>query len=522
MYKRALISVSNKEGIIPFAEQLIKRGFSIVSSGGTAKTLSSHGIAVTKVADVTGAPEILGGRVKTLHPKIHGGILGRPGLAEDDADMNAEGIEAFGLVVVNLYPFAQTLLNQADKDTIIENIDIGGPAMVRAAAKNHHHVAIVVDPNDYNDLLEAFDQSQGNINQALRTKLARKAFAHTAAYDSMVAQWFAKELQEVHGETVNISGELVQPLRYGENPHQEAAFYRNPLSHSGLAHAKQLHGKELSYNNINDADGAWALLEDIRDMAPFACAIIKHAQPCGAALGENPLEAFSMALRSDPVSAFGGIIALSGQVDGPTAEAIGELFAEIVMADGFDENALSILQQKKNLRLLVMPPSDQKATMQFKTVSGGFLVQSADTTRITERDLTCKTSDEAAQQDLTDLAFAFRVVKHVTSNGIVLVRDRATVGIGGGQTNRVDAVDLAIRRAQKASELANHETSFAQGACLASDAFFPFPDNIERLAEAGVKTVVQPVGSMRDQEVFARAEELGVTIYAAPSRHFKH
>ena len=338
----------------------------------------------------------------------------------------------------------------------------------------------------------------------------------------MVAQWFAKELQEVHGETVNISGELVQTLRYGENPHQEAAFYRNPLSHSGLAHAKQLHGKELSYNNINDADGAWALLEDIRDMAPFACAIIKHAQPCGAALGENPLEAFSMALRSDPVSAFGGIIALSGQVDGPTAEAIGELFAEIVMADGFDENALSILQQKKNLRLLVMPPSDQKATMQFKTVSGGFLVQSADTIRITERDLTCETSNEAAQQDLTNLAFAFRVVKHVTSNGIVLVRDHATVGIGGGQTNRVDAVDLAIRRAQKASELANHETSFAQGACLASDAFFPFPDNIERLAEAGVKTVVQPVGSMRDQEVFARAEELGVTIYAAPSRHFKH
>lgn len=520
MIKRALISVSNKQGLLPFAKSLVARGVEIVSSGGTSSTIAGAGLPVTKVADVTNAPEILGGRVKTLHPKIHGGILGRPGLASDDADMEAQGITPFGLVVVNLYPFAETLLKGADIKEAIENIDIGGPAMVRASAKNHEHVVIIVDPADYDDVIAGLDENA--LDLGLRRKLARKAFAHTAQYDSLIARWLGGVTDDAHPEAMSITGNLAQELRYGENPHQKAAFYADPLATSGLPKAQQHQGKELSYNNINDADAAWALVEDLRDLGPHASAIIKHAQPCGAAIGQSPKQAFDKALRSDPVSAFGGIIAMTGVVDEAAASAMAELFAEVVMADGFTKEALDIFAGKKNLRVLTMPRATDLPHAKIKSVSGGFLVQSADMARINNHDLEVKAGTNDDEAALADLVFGFRVVKHVTSNGIVLARDGATVGIGGGQTNRVDAVDLAVRRADKSAQIAGEPTSFAKGARLASDAFFPFPDNIERLAEAGVTHVVQPTGSMRDEQVFAKAAECGVTIYGAPSRHFKH
>ncbi len=520
MITRALISVSNKQGLLPFAKSLVERGVEIVSSGGTSSAIAEAGLPVTKVADVTNAPEILGGRVKTLHPKIHGGILARPGLASDDADMEAQGIIPFGLVVVNLYPFAETLRKGAGISEAIENIDIGGPAMVRASAKNHEHVGIIVDPADYDQVLAAMDGDSFDLS--LRRHLARKAFAHTAQYDSLIARWLGGVTEDAHPEAMSITGNLAQELRYGENPHQDAAFYADPLASSGLAKARQHQGKELSYNNINDADAAWALVEDLRDLGPHAAAIIKHAQPCGAAIGENSKEAFDKALRSDPVSAFGGIIAMTGIIDGIAAAAMAELFAEVVMADGFTEEALDIFGTKKNLRVLTMPAATDAPLPKIKSVAGGFLLQSADMARITSSDLALKAGSDVDEDAISDLVFGFRVVKHVTSNGIVLARDGATVGIGGGQTNRVDAVDLAVRRADKSAELAGQPTSFAKGARLASDAFFPFPDNIERLAEAGVTHVVQPTGSMRDDQVFAKASECGVTILGAPSRHFKH
>ncbi len=523
--RRALISVSDKTGLTELGRQLAARGIEILSTGGSAKALMEAGVEVTEVSQHTGFPEIMDGRVKTLHPKIHGGILARRDLESHSEAMAAQEIDPIDLVVVNLYPFTQTVASGADFATCVENIDIGGPAMLRAAAKNHDWVTVVTDPADYHLLLAELTKHEGATTKALRRRLAGKVYAHTAAYDSAIANWLAEQRGETLPESLLISGRRLQSLRYGENPHQEAAFYAalsGPVApRPGVAAATQVQGKELSYNNLNDTDAAFELAAEFE--AP-AIAIIKHANPCGVAEAASLHEAYRRALACDPVSAYGGIVAANRPLDEPTAAEIAELFVEVVIAPGADEAAKAVFARKKNLRLLLTEglPDPAAAGLTIKALSGGYLVQGRDAGRIGLADLRVVTKRQPSSEELADLIFAFRVAKHVKSNTIVYAKDGATVGIGAGQMSRVDAARIAARKSRDAAEAAGETASRTQGSAVASDAFFPFADGLLVAVEAGATSVIQPGGSIRDDEVIAAADEAGLAMAFTGMRHFRH
>ena len=522
---RALISVSDKSGLTDFAGFLAGRGIQVLSTGGSARALLEAGLAVTEVSEYTGFPEIMGGRVKTLHPKIHGGILGRRDVDDDLAAMGTQNIAPIDLVVVNLYPFGETVASGADAEACIENIDIGGPALLRAAAKNHRWVTAVTSPADYPEVMEAMAGNDGATSLALRQRLAAKVYAHTAAYDSAVANWMAGAQGESLPETLLIAGHRRQSLRYGENPHQDAAFYSagsGPVgARPGVASARQVQGKALSYNNLNDTDAAFELAAEFE---PPAIAIIKHANPSGVAVADSLRIAYDRALACDPVSAYGGIIAANRALDGPTAEAIAELFAEVVIAPDANPVAREVLAQKKNLRLLLTGamPDPTAPGMTLKSVAGGYLVQGRDAGRADRDALKTVTKRPPSERELADLTFAFRVAKHVKSNTIVYAKDGATVGIGAGQMSRVDAARIAAIKSREAAEAAGEPGSRTLGSVVASDAFFPFADGLLAAAEAGVTAVIQPGGSVRDDEVIAAADEAGLAMVFTGVRHFRH
>ena len=516
---RALLSVSDKTGLVEFGRFLAERGVEILSTGGSAKALREAGIAVTEVAEATGFPEIMDGRVKTLHPAIHGGILARRDLESHRQAMRDHGIAGIDLVAVNLYPFRETLASGADRETCVENIDIGGPAMVRAAAKNHAFVAIVTSPGDYTEVMREMDAEAGKTSLALRRRLAAKAYAHTAAYDAAIAGWMAREEGDPFPATFALGAERAQSLRYGENPHQQAAFYRSGEPRPGVATATQLQGKELSYNNLNDTDAAFELVAEFDPAEAPAIAIIKHANPCGVALGATLADAYERALACDPVSAFGGIIASNAPLDAATAEKLAEVFAEVVIAPEVEDGAKQILAAKKNLRLLVTGglPNPAAEGMLVKALSGGLLLQGRDNGRIDVERLEVVTERKPSDQELADMLFAFRVAKHVKSNAIVYVKESRTVGIGAGQMSRVDSSRIA---AWKAKETGGPDA--AKGVVVASDAFFPFADGLLAAVEAGATAVIQPGGSMRDEEVIAAADEAGLAMVFTGLRHFRH
>ncbi|PKU23536.1 bifunctional phosphoribosylaminoimidazolecarboxamide formyltransferase/IMP cyclohydrolase [Telmatospirillum siberiense] len=519
--RRALISVSDKTGLIDFAKFLVARGVELLSTGGSAKALRDAGLPVIEVSDHTGFPEMLDGRVKTLHPKIHGGILGIRGNASHEAAMAAHGIAPIDLVVVNLYPFEATVAKGAPFEDCIENIDIGGPALIRAAAKNHDHVAVVVDVADYQAVRDEMTETGGATTKALRRRLAATAYARTGAYDAAISGWFAGQLGDAFPRRIAVGAELKQSLRYGENPHQAAALYVTGAVRPGVASAHQLQGKELSFNNINDTDAAFELVAEF-DVP--AVAIIKHANPCGVATGESMLDAYAKALSCDPVSAFGGIIALNRPLDGPTAAEIAKLFTEVVIAPEADEAARAAFAAKKNLRLLVtggLPDPAEKA-MTLRSIAGGYLLQSRDSGRVAMADLKVVTKRQPTEQELADLLFAFRVCKHVKSNAIVYAKKGVTVGIGAGQMSRVDSSRIAAWKSREAAEKAGLTQPETVGSVVASDAFFPFADGLLAAAEAGATAVIQPGGSMRDAEVIAAADQAGLAMVFTGMRHFRH
>ena len=519
--RRALMSVSDKTGLIEFARFLAERNVELLSTGGTCKALREAGLAVVEVADHTGFPEMLDGRVKTLHPKVHGGLLGIRGNAEHEAAMIAHNIAPIDLLVVNLYPFEATVAKGAGYDECVENIDIGGPAMIRAASKNHDGVTVVVDVADYGAVMEEMSAQGGATTLALRKRLAATAYARTGAYDAAISQWFAKELNDPFPRRVVVAGELRQALRYGENPHQQAAVYGNGLPRPGIATARQVQGKELSYNNLNDTDAAFELAAEFD--APTV-AIIKHANPCGVASGPDIVTAYKAALACDPVSAFGGIIAINRRLDGATAEEICKLFTEVVIAPEADEAAVAAFAAKKNLRLLLTGgmPDPAAAAMTLRQVSGGYLLQSKDNGRVGPADLKVVTRRAPTERELADMLFAFRVCKHVKSNAIVYVKDTSTVGIGAGQMSRVDSSRIAAWKSKEAAEAAGLAQPGTVGSVVASDAFFPFADGLLAAAAAGATAIIQPGGSMRDQEVIAAADEKGLAMVFTGMRHFRH
>lgn len=507
MAKRALISVSNKEGVIEFARGLERLGYEIISTGGTFQVLQEAGVKVTKVAGVTGFPEILDGRVKTLHPAIHGGILARR-TPDHLHQLEENNITPIDIVAVNLYPFRETVSRPGvTLEEAIENIDIGGPAMVRAAAKNHQNVIVVVKPANYASVLKELE-SKGDLAPEFRLRLAMEAFSHTAAYDAMISSYLAGLLNVQFPDVLSLAGEKVYELRYGENPHQKAAFYRQALAGTGLPNARQLNGKELSYNNIIDTEAAWAL---VREFDEPACVIIKHTNPCGTALGSSLAEAYERAFAADPVSAFGGIIALNRKVDVETALKITGPFMEVVIAPDYDAEALEILRTKKNLRVLSLPLAGA-ADLQVKSVEGGFVVQEMDRHRLRTEDLTVVTARQPSGEELRELFFAWKVVKHVKSNAIVVAKDGMTLGVGAGQMNRVGAARLALEQAGEK----------AAGAVLASDAFFPFKDTVELAARYGITAIIQPGGSIRDEESIEECNRHGIAMVFTGIRHFKH
>ena len=517
--KQALISVSDKSGIIEFAQGLDQLGIRILSTGGTAKLLADNGIPVTEVADYTGFPEMLDGRVKTLQPKVHAGILARRDLPEHVATLNKHDIPTIDLVVVNLYPFAETVAKPGCAlDEAIENIDIGGPTMVRAAAKNHAHVAIVTDPEDYADVLAEMQTNGGAVGDATRFGLAKKAFSHTAAYDSAIGNYLtaidADGTKKEFPEQINFNFAKVQDMRYGENPHQQAAFYRDLIAvPGGIADYEQLQGKELSYNNIGDADAAWEL---VKTFDQPACVIVKHANPCGVAIADTPLNAYKLAYATDTTSAFGGIIAFNRELDADSAAQItANQFVELIVAPSVSEAALKVTAAKQNVRVLTVPLSHSHNRYDFKRVSGGLLVQSPDSLNVRESQLKVVSKSPPNKEQLRDLLFAWRVAKYVKSNAIVFCKDGRTLGVGAGQMSRVDSTRIASIKAQNAG-------LSLQGSVVASDAFFPFRDGIDVLAAAGAKAVIQPGGSMRDEEVIAAANEHGLAMVFTGFRHFRH
>ncbi|MCF8473464.1 MAG: bifunctional phosphoribosylaminoimidazolecarboxamide formyltransferase/IMP cyclohydrolase [Emcibacter sp.] len=524
--KRALLSVSDKKGLVEFGQFLAKQGVEILSTGGSAKTLAAAGVSVTEVSSHTGFPEMMDGRVKTLHPKIHGGLLA---LRDNNAHIQAmtdHDIANIDLLVVNLYPFEETVEKGADFDNCIENIDIGGPAMIRSAAKNHRFVTVIVEASDYEAVKNSMVENKGATSPELRQRLAARAFARTASYDAAISSWFAKQLGETYPDRINITAERRQLLRYGENPHQDAAFYvaRSASVRPGIATARQIQGKELSYNNLNDTDAAFELVSEFDPKYGPAVAIIKHANPCGVAQGRTLTEAYNRALLCDPTSAFGGIIALNGTLDAATAEEIAKIFTEVVIAPDADDAAIKIMGAKKNLRLLLTGGlADPRTAGQIiKSVAGGYLLQARDNGKITLDDLKVVTERKPTEQELKDLLFAFTVCKHVKSNAIIYVKDGATVGIGAGQMSRVDSARVAVRKSEDASTLAGLPLAMTKGSVVASDAFFPFADGLIHAAEAGVTAVIQPGGSMRDDEVIAAANERGLAMVMTGMRHFRH
>ena len=522
--KRALISVSDKTGLIELGQALAARDVEILSTGGSAKMLADAGVPVREVADYTGFPEMMDGRVKTLHPKVHGGILAlRDNSGHTDA-MAAHDIGGIDLVVVNLYPFEETVAKGADFATCIENIDIGGPAMIRSAAKNHGFVTVVVDAADYGDVISALNDNDGATPLALRRRLAAKAYARTGSYDAAIAGWFAGQEGDTFPDRLVVAGNRQEVLRYGENPHQEAAFYTNSDSRPGVATATQIQGKALSYNNLNDTDAAFELVSEFDPAQAPACAIIKHANPCGVALGSNMREAYLNALACDPVSAFGGIIALNRPLDEITAKEISGIFTEVIIAPDADDAAREIIAAKKNLRLLLTGglPDPKAKGMTMKSLAGGYLLQTRDAGRVADLDLKVVTKRQPTEAELADLRFAFTVAKHVKSNTIVYAKDRATVGVGAGQMSRIDSARIAARKAEDAAKEAGHPEPLTRGSVAASDAFFPFADGLIITAEAGVTAVIQPGGSMRDDEVIAAADEAGLAMVFTGMRHFRH
>ena len=521
---RALISVSDKSGVVEFARALAGFGIELISTGGTRKILSDAGLKVVDVSDLTGFPETMDGRVKTLHPAVHGGLLavrGDPGHAEA---LRAHRIRAIDILVVNLYPFETTAGGGGDFAACIENIDIGGPAMIRAAAKNHGDVAVLVEAGDYAVLIEELTRHNGSTTLALRRRLAAKAYGRTAAYDAAISNWFAGEIKEITPAYRAFGGRLIETLRYGENPHQTAAFYRTPDARFGVATARQAQGKQLSYNNINDTDAAYECVAEFDPVRTAACAIIKHANPCGVAEADTLAEAYRMAFACDRTSAFGGIVALNRALDAEAARSITEIFTEVIIAPDATEEAIALVGAKKNLRLLLAGglPDPRAGGLTAKTVAGGLLVQSRDNAVVDDMELRPVTRRAPKAAELRDLRFAFRVAKHVKSNTIVYAKDLATVGIGAGQMSRVDAARIAARKAQDAAREAGAKEALTKGSVVASDAFFPFADGLLVAIEAGATAVIQPGGSVRDDEVIAAADAHGVAMVFTGTRHFRH
>ncbi|RPF50030.1 bifunctional phosphoribosylaminoimidazolecarboxamide formyltransferase/IMP cyclohydrolase [Aquisalibacillus elongatus] len=509
MSKRALLSVSDKTGLLELAKAFVDHGIELISTGGTKKVLEEAGVPVTSISEVTNFPEILDGRVKTLHPNVHGGLLAKRNNEQHQAELNELDIQPIDYVVVNLYPFKETIAKEDVLfDEAIENIDIGGPTMLRSAAKNHQDVTVIVDPNDYSKVIEALEEGVPSLE--LKRDLAAKVFRHTAHYDALVAEYLTEQTDEAYPETKTVTYELKQTLRYGENPHQEAAFYKKPFaSASSITEARQLHGKELSYNNIQDADAALTIVKDFKQPAAVA---VKHMNPCGVGVGQNILEAYERAYEGDPVSIFGGIVAVNRPVDQTLAEALSSIFLEIIIAPSYTEDALNQLTKKKNIRLLEMPIYLNEPEEQLKTVSGGVLIQDEDRHLLLESDLEVVTEREPTDEEWSDLKFAWNVIKHVKSNAIVLAKGEQSIGVGAGQMNRVGAAKIAIEQA----------SDHAHGAIMASDAFFPMPDTVEVAHQAGVRAIIQPGGSIRDEDSIQKCNEYGITMVLTGARHFKH
>jgi phosphoribosylaminoimidazolecarboxamide formyltransferase/IMP cyclohydrolase len=523
--RRALLSVSDKNGIADLGSRLAKADVELISTGGTARALREAGLDVRDVSEVTGFPEMMDGRVKTLHPTIHGGLLAVRDEPEHAAAMEAHDIGAIDLVIVNLYPFEETVMSGASRDTIIENIDIGGPSMVRSAAKNHRYVTIITDPADYDALYDELAANDGATTLEFRKRMAAKAFAATAAYDAMISQWFAfADQRQMFPDMIAVNGRKLAELRYGENPHQKAAIYQPLGPHAtGLPQAEQVQGKELSYNNYNDADAALELAAEFRDGDP-AVVIVKHANPCGVAQAPTLLQAWIEALQCDSVSAYGGIVAVNRPLDGPTAEAICEIFTEVVVAPGADEAARTAFARKKNLRLLLIDelPNPRRGGLLLKPIAGGLLVQSRDNGTIAADDLKVVSKRAPTQQELADCLFAWTVARHVKSNAIVYAKEGATAGIGAGQMNRRDSARIAAIKAREAAETYGWDQPRTVGSAVASDAFFPFADGLLAAAEAGATAIIQPGGSLRDEEVIAAADQAGLAMVFTGMRHFRH
>jgi phosphoribosylaminoimidazolecarboxamide formyltransferase/IMP cyclohydrolase len=521
---RALLSVSDKAGLVDFARALSARGIDLVSTGGTRRVLTEAGLTVKDVSELTGFPEMMDGRVKTLHPKVHGGLLAIRDNPEHQAAMYAHGIEPIDLLVVDLYPFQQTVARGAGFDECVENIDIGGPAMIRAAAKNHADVVVVTDIADLPRILAELDAHQGQTTGAFRRKLAQTAYARTAAYDAAISNWLAITLQEPAPLYRALGGRLSEPMRYGENPHQAAGFYLTGEKRFGVATARQVQGKQLSYNNVNDTDAAFECVAEFDPARTAAVAIIKHANPCGVAEGASLGEAYERALRCDPVSAYGGIIAVNRKLDADAAAKMVDVFTEVIIAPDADEEAIALIAGKKSLRLLLTGglPDPRAPGLTLRSVAGGFLAQGRDNAIVDDMRLDVVTKRPPTNRELGDLRFAFRVAKHVKSNAIIYAKEGATVGIGAGQMSRVDSSRIAAWKAEEAAKAAGSSESLAKGSVVASDAFFPFADGLLAAAEAGATAVIQPGGSMRDKEVIAAADEAGLAMVFTGYRHFRH
>lgn len=511
MIKRALISVSEKSGVVEFASELEKLGFEIISTGGTKKALQEKGITVKGVSEITGFPEILEGRVKTLHPMIHGGLLAKADDPSHQKQLSEHGITPIQIVCVNLYPFKKTIATPGTSfEEAIEQIDIGGPAMLRASAKNHKYVTVTVDPADYPSIISELKET-GLVQASTKQRLAAKVFRHTAAYDALIAEYMTEKTGEETPENLTVTYELKQGLRYGENPHQHASFYRKPLGSTvSIANAEQLHGKELSYNNINDADAAISIVGEFSEPAAVA---VKHMNPCGVGTGETIYDAFTKAFAADPVSIFGGIIALNREVDAATAQKLHEIFLEIIIAPAFSDEALEILKGKKNVRLLVIPlEMESKKETRLTSIAGGLLVQAVDELSLADAELKVVTKREPTEAEWKALKFGWKVVKHVKSNAIVVSSEDMTIGIGAGQMNRVGAAKIALEQAG----------DIAEGAILASDAFFPMDDTVEAAAKAGITAIIQPGGSIKDEDSIKKADEYGIAMVFTGVRHFRH
>ena len=520
--KRAIISLSDKNNIETLINIIKKYNIEVLSTGGTAKVIREHDIEVTDISDYTNFPEMLDGRVKTLHPKVHGGLLGRNNISQHEKEMQEHDIEPINLLIVNLYPFSETVENGENFEECIENIDIGGPSMIRSAAKNHENVCVITNPEDYEDLNKILEKNSGSTSLIDRKLYASKAFSKTAFYDSMISQWLNKQLNVSWPDTVTISGKLVEKLRYGENPHQESAVYKK-MDHklNGVVKAGLLQGKPLSYNNLNDSDAAYDLINEFKEPT---IAIIKHANPCGVSSKKSICDAWESALRTDPQSAFGGIVASNKEVTEELAKKMDKIFLEVIIAPSFSKAAVNIFSNKKNLRLLKIRPQKNVINSDhiIKDLSDGFLMQDKDNEALDENNLNIVTIKKPTSKEITDLIFAFKIAKHVKSNAIIYAKNNSTVGIGAGQMSRIDSSQIAAIKSKKASKLAGLKTNMAEGSVLASDAFFPFADGLIAAAEAGVTSIIQPGGSIRDNEVIDAANKLGLSMVFSGIRHFRH